>query len=80
MKKTINTIQPTELILFNYLSQLIEQSKSFVIAQANGVMTMLFWNVGKRINEVILKNKQADYGKRIVSTVSTQLTEKYGKK
>ncbi|MDR2972915.1 MAG: DUF1016 N-terminal domain-containing protein [Bacteroidales bacterium] len=80
MKNPISSIQTTEQILFNDFSQLIEQSKSFVIAQANSVMTMLFWNVGKRINEVILKNKQADYGKRIVSTVSTQLTEKYGKK
>ena len=80
-KKTqMNTkIQLSEQTLFNDLSQLIEQSKNFVIAQANSVMTMLFWNVGKRINEDILQNKRADYGKRIVPTLSAQLTEKYGK-
>ncbi len=72
-------IQLPEQTLFNDLSQLIEQSKQFVIVQANSVMTMLFWNVGKRINEDILQNKRADYGKRIVATVSQQLTEKYGK-
>jgi predicted nuclease of restriction endonuclease-like (RecB) superfamily len=43
------------------------------------MMTMLFWNVGKRINEDILQNKRADYGKQIVATVSRQLEEKYGK-
>jgi len=68
-----------EQTLFNELSQLIEQSKNFVIVQANSIMTMLFWNVGKRINEDILQNKRADYGKRIVPTLSAQLTEKYGK-
>ena len=75
----INTIQTSEQVLFNDLSQLIEQSKQFVIVQANSVMTMLFWNVGKRINENILQNKRADYGKRIVATVAQQLVEKYGK-
>jgi hypothetical protein len=73
------SIQTSEQILFNDLSQLIEQSKQFVLVQANSVMTMLFWNVGKRINEDILRNRRADYGKRIVPTVSAQLTEKYGK-
>jgi hypothetical protein len=73
-----NKNQLTERALFNDLSQLIEQSRNFVIVQANSVMTMLFWNVGKRINENILQNKPADYGKQVVSTLSAQLTEKYG--
>jgi len=34
---------------------------------------------GKRINEVILQNKRAEYGKQIVSTLSTQLKERYGR-
>ena len=72
-------IQLPEQTLFNELSQLIEKSKQFVIVQANSVMTMLFWNIGKRINEDILQNRRADYGKRIVLTLSEQLTEKYGK-
>ena len=74
-----NKIRFPEQTLFNDLSQLIEQSKNFVIIQTNSVMTMLFWNVGKRINEDILKNKRADYGKQIVATLAQQLTEKYGK-
>ena len=79
MTQTKNNIQLPEQTLFNDLSHLIEQSKNFVVVQANSVMTMLFWNVGKRINEDILQNKRADYGKRIVPTVSAQLSEKYGK-
>jgi len=71
--------QQSEQTLFNDLSQLIEQSKKNVIVQANSVMTMLFWNMDKRINKDILQNKRADYGKRIVSPLATQLTEKYGK-
>jgi hypothetical protein len=40
---------------------------------------MLFWQIGKRINEYVLQHKRAEYGQEIVSTVSTQLKEKYGK-
>lgn len=69
----------TEQVLVTELSLLIEQSQQQVVAQANSTLTLLFWQVGKRINEDILQNKRADYGKQIVSTLSTQLKEKYGR-
>ena len=40
---------------------------------------MLFWKIGQRINNEVLDNKRADYGKQIVSALTTQLTEKYGR-
>ena len=79
MKTPAKNNPSTEQALLADLSRLIEQSKNLVIVQANSVLTMLFWNVGKRINENILQNKRADYGKQIVLTLSAQLTEKYGK-
>lgn len=72
-------ILESENFLFDELSHLIEQSKTQVISYANSTLTTLFWQVGKRINEHILQNKRADYGKEIVSTLSTQLKIKYGK-
>jgi hypothetical protein len=60
------------------LSQLIEQSRQQLASAANSVLTMLFWQIGKRINEDILHNKRADYGKQIVVTLSRQLKAKYG--
>lgn len=65
--------------LFNELSQLIEQSKQQVAVQANSAVTILFWQVGNRINQDILQNKRAEYGKQIVPTLSTQLENKYGR-
>jgi len=59
--------------LFNELSQLIEQSQRQLVAHANSAIALLFWHVGKRINENILQNKRADYGKQIVVTLSRQL-------
>ena len=78
MAKNNNIIQSGDR-LFQELSQLIEQSKTQLVSYANSTLTTLFWQVGKRINEHILQNKRADYGKEIVSTLSTQLKLKYGK-
>ncbi len=39
----------------------------------------LYWNIGKRIREDVLKNKRADYGEQIVSALSAQLTAEYGR-
>jgi hypothetical protein len=78
MADNTNSLSISENELFNELSQLIEQSKQQVAAQANSAVTILFWQVGNRINQEILQNKRAEYAKQIVSTLSTQLRERYG--
>lgn len=77
-KKAIN-LATTETSLLQELSLLIEQSKHQVAIQTNSAVTLLFWQVGNRINQDILQNKRAEYGKQIVSTVSAQLENKYGR-
>lgn len=67
-----------EKILFTDLAQIIEQGKSQLTKQVNSTITMVYWQVGFKINTHILENKRAEYGKLIVPTVSAQLVEKYG--
>ncbi|TAF74400.1 MAG: DUF1016 domain-containing protein [Bacteroidetes bacterium] len=78
-KNQNNVIVTPENALLTELSQLIEQSQQQVVSQANSTLTLLFWHIGNRINKEILQNKRADYGKQIVSILSTQLKEKYGR-
>ena len=40
---------------------------------------MLYWQVGKRINEEVLSHQRAEYGKQIIAELSTKLTAEYGK-
>lgn len=42
-------------------------------------MTLTYWNVAKRINNEILDNQRAEYGKQIVVSVARQLTVLYGR-
>ena len=65
--------------LLSDLAQLIEKSQNHVAIIVNSSITMLFWQVGKRINEHVLKNERAEYGKEVIATVSQQLKAAYGR-
>ncbi|PAM94000.1 hypothetical protein B4N84_13015 [Flavobacterium sp. IR1] len=78
MADNTKIVSISENKLLYELSQLIEQSKHQVSIQANSAITILFWQVGNHINQDILENKRAEYAKKIVSTLSTQLKEQYG--
>jgi predicted nuclease of restriction endonuclease-like (RecB) superfamily len=68
-----------EKILFTDLAQIIDKGKSQLTKQVNSVLTLTYWHVGKKINEHILENERAEYGKQIVAPVARQLVEKFGK-
>lgn len=65
-------------LLFD-IRQLIDSAKTRVAVKVNQEMTMLYWNIGKRIQEDILKFGRAEYGKKIFATVSQELINSYGK-
>ena len=79
MAKIIISQSNDSELLLQEIVNLIEKSQSQVSVQVNSAVTMLFWQVGNRINQEILQNKRADYGKRIVPTLSAQLETKYGR-
>lgn len=49
-----------------------------VAVAVNAEIALLYWNIGKRINQEVLNFNRAEYGKQIVATLSRQLTEEYG--
>lgn len=67
------------LAIFNEIKSYIEQSKQQLAVSVNSTMSMLYWQIGKRINDEFLKSKRAEYGKQIIATLSDQLTSEYVK-
>jgi len=57
---------------------LIEESKSHIAQTVNSTLTLLYWRIEKRINEEVLGNKRADYGKQVISSLASQLVLEYG--
>ena len=64
--------------LFPEIKQIIEEGKLQVAQAINVGLTATYWHIGKKINEDILNNERAEYGKQIVATLSRQLTEEFG--
>jgi len=65
--------------LIEEIKGFINEAKETVAVTANSALTILYWNIGHRINNEILQNKRADYGQQIIRALSKKLTEEFGK-
>ena len=69
---------PESRKLLQSIISLIDTARTNVALAVNSELTLLYWNIGKQINEDILKNSRADYGKTIVLELSKELTTQFG--
>lgn len=74
-----NEIEKPAQFLFNDIRELIDNSRQRFVVAVNAELTLLYWNIGKKINDHILGNERAEYGKQILATLSSKLEEEYGK-
>ncbi len=54
--------KPTQFLLKD-IKELIDNSRQRLVVAVNAKLTLLYWNIGKKINEYILGNERAEYGK-----------------
>ena len=59
--------------MLNDICHIIEAARQKVAINVNRELTLMYWSIGERINKEVLQNQRAEYGKAIVSTLSTQL-------
>ncbi|MCX6146933.1 MAG: PDDEXK nuclease domain-containing protein [Candidatus Kapabacteria bacterium] len=76
LKQNMEEINNTKLLIS--IKELIENSKNNIAISVNAEMTMLYWGIGKQINEEILNEMRAEYGKQIVINLSKNLQLEYG--
>lgn len=65
--------------LFSEIRQLIDQAKQRAAVAINAEITLLYWQVGKRIQTEVLQGQRAEYGRQIIVSLSEQLTQTYGR-
>jgi len=75
----IETTQIDESSLFAHVSKIIEKRKNRAGMYANREVTLMYWEIGHYISSVLLGGERAEYGRKIVTTLSSQLVKKYGK-
>ena len=61
------------------LRRLIGNAREQIASAFNSGLVALYWSIGKRILEEVLHHQRAGYGEKIVSALSRQLTEEFGK-
>jgi len=65
--------------LLEELRILIAQSHASIAATVNSAMSVLYWELGHRINADILQNQRASYGQEVVSSLAKALSLEFGK-
>lgn len=70
---------PEQHTLYQEIASLIETAKTETAIYVNAKISLLYWNIGSRINTEVLEHSRAGYGKEILATLSQELTLQYGK-
>lgn len=66
-------------VLLADVRELILSVRQTVARGVNTALVLLYWKVGERIHKEILKEKRAEYGQEIFSTLSRKLVAEFGR-
>lgn len=65
--------------LLSDIRQLIETTRERTVFTVNSEITLLYWNIGHRIQTQVMGGQRASYGKETISLLAQQLSTEYGK-
>ncbi len=66
-------------LLLNELRQLIEEARRMAATAVNSTLTLMYWQIGRRIGTELLQGGRADYGRKIFIVLAQELTTEYGR-
>ena len=64
--------------LLNDVRQLIVLARARAASAVNSTLSRLYWLIGKRVGKEVLKGDRAEYGDRILVTLSQELVVQFG--
>ena len=65
--------------LLGDIRTMIDVAREQTARAVNSALVGLYWQIGRRVRQDVLREKRAEYGKRIVETLSSRLTSEYGR-
>lgn len=65
--------------LTNEIKVLIQSAKQNAAVAVNAEITLLYWQVGKRIADEVLEGERADYGKQVIAGLAKKLSTEFGR-
>jgi predicted nuclease of restriction endonuclease-like (RecB) superfamily len=61
------------------VKSLIQAAKQRAVVAVNAELTLLYWQVGMRLADEVLKGERAAYGKQVIAGLAQQLTFDFGR-
>lgn len=79
--KSVGAVPPAgeSKALLAEVRELILSARQTVAQTVNSTLTMLYWEIGRRVREDVLQAKRAGYGEQIVATLGRQLELDFGR-
>lgn len=75
----MSELQQDNLAIFTDIKQLITQARQQAAVAVNSTLSMMYWQIGQRINQEVLNGERAEYGKQVIANLAQQLTNEFGK-
>jgi hypothetical protein len=75
--KSLKKISPVDSLLRD-LRELIAGAREEAAQAVNSRLVILYWSMGRRIRQDILKGKRAEYGEEILHALSAKLIPEFG--
>ncbi|MPW18010.1 DUF1016 family protein [Paraburkholderia sp. CNPSo 3157] len=69
----------TPSTLLDEVRRLISSARERAAAAINAELTLLYWQVGRRIQVEVLRGARAEYGQQVIRSLARQLTAEYGR-
>jgi predicted nuclease of restriction endonuclease-like (RecB) superfamily len=78
-KRRTRAAERVEPGVISDLRRLIEEARSQASLAVNSAMTLLYWRVGRRVREEVLRGARGSYGERMVVSVARALESDHGR-
>ncbi|MFC2996394.1 YhcG family protein [Acinetobacter sichuanensis] len=76
-QQQLSTVEST--VLSQDIIALVHSAKQRAAVSVNAELTLLYWTVGQRIQQEILKGERAEYGLQVIANLAKTLTQQLGK-
>lgn len=75
----MNLPTTSDTALITEVTKLIHSAKQQAVVAVNAELTLLYWQVGRRIAEEVFKGERAEYGQQIIENLARDLTTTFGR-
>jgi hypothetical protein len=75
----MNPLPLADSTLAAEVKSLIQAAKQGAVVGVNAELTLLYWQVGKRLADEVLQGERAAYGQQVIAGLAQQLTIDFGR-